>query len=110
VDGEPFGLVLTGDPGWYRDAACREHPELSWFVTRGGDWRAPRRVCEQCLCLYECRNWSLEQDHRLQGIWGGWGEQDRARWRAERDRPPEPPDPRGRPKIRWHDPGAWRLA
>jgi WhiB family redox-sensing transcriptional regulator len=82
---EPRQLVeLVGyvTPAWHRDAACKEHPELSWFPGRGRDPRAVKRVCESCLVVDLCRAWALSQPEPLVGIWGGLTANERRKLRA----------------------------
>jgi len=74
-------LLVWGKPAWHADAACREHPELSWFPAPGEDLAAAKAVCESCLVVAECRSWSLAQGPELQGIWGGLSGQERRRRR-----------------------------
>jgi WhiB family redox-sensing transcriptional regulator len=84
---EPLGLVGYVTPAWHRDAACKEHPELSWFPGRGRDPRAVKRVCESCLVVDLCRAWALSQPEPLVGIWGGLTEKERRKLRASRATP-----------------------
>ena len=57
--GTLIDLVARGSPAWHKDAACREHPELSWFPERGEDVRPAKRVCEACLVCRVCREWAV---------------------------------------------------
>jgi WhiB family redox-sensing transcriptional regulator len=84
---EPLELVGYVTPAWHRDAACKEHPELSWFPGRGRDPRAVKRVCESCLVVDLCRAWALSQPEPLVGIWGGLTEKERRRLRTNRAAP-----------------------
>jgi len=70
-------LLAGGHPAWHADAACREHPELTWFPERGEDATAARAVCSTCLVLGECRSWALAQGGGLVGLWGGLSGQER---------------------------------
>jgi len=54
-------LIASGTPAWHADAACKEHPDLSWFPERGEDSTAAKAVCESCLVTAECRSWALAQ-------------------------------------------------
>ena len=74
-------LLASGHPAWHADAACKEHPELSWFPELGEDSTAAKAVCSTCLVVAECRSWSLAQGPALQGIWGGLSGQERRRRR-----------------------------
>ncbi len=67
-----------------RDAACREHPELSWFPEKGALAWPAKAICEEYLVLYECREWSMAQSADLEGVWGGLGRRERARLRADK--------------------------
>jgi WhiB family redox-sensing transcriptional regulator len=66
-----FDLLAGRRPAWQADAACREHPEVSWFSSRGGDQREAKAICKGCLVLDDCRSWALAQDPWLAGVWGG---------------------------------------
>jgi WhiB family redox-sensing transcriptional regulator len=77
-------LIGCGIPTWHRDAACKEHPELSWFPGRGQDVRPVKRVCRSCLVVDLCRAWALTQPQPPAGIWGGLTEGER---RSLRTRP-----------------------
>ena len=103
-------LAARGNPAWHRDAACKEAPaEVSWFPPRGADVRPAIRVCQTCLCQYECRAWSLGQDAGLRGIWGGWSENDRRKWRAERHAEAKEVEIRRQsPRPTPMRPGGWR--
>jgi WhiB family redox-sensing transcriptional regulator len=75
-------LIQYVTPAWHRDAACKEHPELSWFPMRGRDARPVKRVCESCLVVDLCRSWALSQPEPLVGIWGGLTARERRKLRA----------------------------
>jgi WhiB family redox-sensing transcriptional regulator len=66
-------LDLLSLPAWHAEAACREHPGVTWFPERapGADssGRKAKAVCRRCLVVDECRAWATEHDQR--GIWGG---------------------------------------
>lgn len=55
-------------PEWHKDAACREHPELSWFPTRGDTRTAQAAVCRTCLVRAECAEAGAQE---TEGIWAG---------------------------------------
>ena len=83
--GDLFDLLRRGSPAWHKDAACKEAPpEVSWFPAHGQRGLAAKRVCQRCLCLYECRAWALGQGAELAGIWGGLDERERRAVRAGR--------------------------
>lgn len=72
---------LTGRPAWMADALCREHPEVSWFVSRGEDVRPAKAICSRCLVRDECLAYALEQGVYCNGFWGGTSERERRRLR-----------------------------
>ncbi len=74
-------LLARGTPAWHADAACLEHPELSWFPAHGEDQTAAKAVCTGCLVVAECGSWALAQGPELQGIWAGMSGQERKRRR-----------------------------
>jgi WhiB family redox-sensing transcriptional regulator len=62
---------VLGDPQpWMRDALCREHPEVSFFVERGEDVRPAKALCSACLVRGECIAYAAAQGFEF-GIWGG---------------------------------------
>jgi len=70
-------------PAFMSDAACREHPEISWFPERGDDVRPAKAVCAACLVQAECAAYAATFAlNDLQGIWGGMSgnERRRRRW------------------------------
>jgi WhiB family redox-sensing transcriptional regulator len=71
---DPYELagldLLPLRPAWMRDALCREHPEVSFFIERGGAVAAAIAVCSDCLVRAECLRYALDHDER-DGIWGG---------------------------------------
>ena len=66
--------LLASRPEWMADAACREHPELDWFPTRGDNVNAVRAVCAACLVRPECAEYGARERF---GIWGGVSERGR---------------------------------
>lgn len=81
---EPFDVAaLLARPAWHADAACREHPELSWFAERGQSGTAAKQVCEGCLVRDECRAYALA-DSTLSGVWGAMSEPERREARKVR--------------------------
>jgi Transcription factor WhiB len=70
-------LARTGRPAWWRDAACREHPAISWCPERGESCVEAKRVCQRCLVQRECLAWSLARPEALCGIFGGWSRRQR---------------------------------
>lgn len=93
--GDPSDLLdLTGfvdqlvdRPAWHADAACREHPDMTWFPGRGDDQQAARDVCEGCLVRAECETYARAQPAWLEGIWGGTSARQRRRRRQGREQP-----------------------
>ena len=69
--------LLTHRPAFHADAACVEHPELTWFPPRGADLGPVKAVCASCLVLAECRTWALAQGPQLAGVWGGLSDRER---------------------------------
>ncbi|MBU6315705.1 MAG: WhiB family transcriptional regulator [Acidobacteria bacterium] len=88
TEGGTVGLpdleVLLGRPDWHRDAACLEHPELSWFPARGDNAGlvAAIAVCRRCLVRAECLQFALETPDTV-GVWGGTTARQRAALRRE---------------------------
>jgi WhiB family transcriptional regulator, redox-sensing transcriptional regulator len=74
-------LDLMEGPAWMTQAACKNHPEVSWFPRKGGGRREEqaKRICAGCPVRYTCLLWALERGSDLQGIWGGRGAQTRAK-------------------------------
>ena len=71
-------------PPWHADAACREHPELTWFPERGQPTEPAKTVCAGCLVATECRSAGI--DGRELGIWGGLSERNRRQLRQDAQR------------------------
>jgi hypothetical protein len=78
VDAAALVMALRLRPAWHLDAACREHPELSWFPDRGVPLTAARQVCDKCLVRSECTTAGMREDY---GVWGGLSIQQRVRLR-----------------------------
>lgn len=49
-DDLPDLTSLLNRPAWHADAACREHPELTWFPARGESVNAAKAVCAGAWC------------------------------------------------------------
>ena len=75
-DAPPLIDVLLRRPAWHADAACRDHPELSWFPGRGEPLDQPRAVCAGCLVRDECLAAALE-DPAMHGVRAGTSERER---------------------------------
>ena len=84
VPGEraPSLFELLARPSWMADAACKEHPDLSWFVGKGVSVRRQRAVCQQCLVRDECLDYALDGRDQY-GMWGGLTLPERRRLRAD---------------------------
>ncbi|MFT3854792.1 MAG: WhiB family transcriptional regulator [Ilumatobacteraceae bacterium] len=78
-------LATLHPPAWHADAACREHPELTWFPARGGaaDVAAAVAICDTCLVRDECLA-DADQRHERLGIWGGTTARQRRRRPGQR--------------------------
>lgn len=68
-------------PAWHADAACKEHPEITWFPARGKRSERAKAICAGCLVRNECLDYAV--DHELtdgdrHGIWGGLPPHERA--------------------------------
>lgn len=67
---------LVSRPAWMAKAACRDHPEVSFFPVRGESTGAPAKaVCRSCSVRAECYAYAVEHEER--GIWGGTSERER---------------------------------
>jgi WhiB family redox-sensing transcriptional regulator len=66
---DALGLHGLRSP-WMRDAACREHPETTFFSSLGEPSEPARTVCQRCLVPDECLAFALEHDER-NGVWCG---------------------------------------
>ena len=75
-------LALAKPPAWHADAACKEHPEVTWFPGRGEHPGPAIAICRGCLVVGECLRWAIEAGPRLHGIWGGMTETQRRQFRA----------------------------
>lgn len=80
ISADPLAELLGWlRPAFHADAACREHPELSWFPERGESVVEQRRVCAGCLVSVECRQ---AGEAEAFGLWGGASGRDRKTARA----------------------------
>ena len=73
LDAVDLLLTLADKPPWMADAACKEHPELNWWPTRGEDVTQPKAVCAACLVRDDCIAYALTLPSSEDGggIWGG---------------------------------------
>lgn len=62
--------------GWELDAACLEHPEISFVPDAPADVDAARAVCGRCLVVGECLAWALTNHEG--GVCGGTTSDERA--------------------------------
>lgn len=84
-DEDIASLLESSRPSWHADAACKEAPDdITWFPERGQPSGPAKKVCGRCLVVEECLAWSLEQDSKLDGIWGGLSRSDRVVLRRQR--------------------------
>ncbi len=75
--------LLTARPAWHADAACREHPDLSWHPELGESAGPAKAVCSGCLVRDDCRAYALAGPE-LAGIWGGLSDRERREARKVR--------------------------
>src|SRR5579875_159663 len=68
--GELLDLVRSR-PSWHARAACRKHPEISWFPEPGESAADAVAVCGTCPVVGECLEWAMAQGSTLAGVWGG---------------------------------------
>lgn len=72
---------ILGRPDWMKDAACREHPEVSFFPSTGEHTDPAKAVCRGCLVRAECLEMALSQWGPTTGVWGGLSERERKQLR-----------------------------
>jgi hypothetical protein len=60
------------------DRACRD-TDLDWYPGRGARLDEHKTVCAGCPQLAPCRDWGIR--HELYGVFGGLGQNERARIR-----------------------------
>lgn len=82
--GDPLDLWdalgdLLAAPEWHKDAACKEHPGLSFFPERGEPTDAAKAVCTGCLVKAECLQVGRAEES---GIWGGTSANQRRKIRS----------------------------
>lgn len=79
-----MGLAEAEDQNWRAQALCsRSEPEL-WFAVGALEHKIAKSVCRRCPVRQECLNYAMEApvDH---GIWGGFTERERRRYRRRND-------------------------
>jgi WhiB family redox-sensing transcriptional regulator len=79
VAGVDLVAALLDPETWKLDAACREHPELSWVPERGESVDAQLEVCAGCLVRAECLAYVRRTAPAMPGIWGGTTARERRR-------------------------------
>lgn len=89
-------LALLRRPTWQADGSCREHPEVTWFPTRGQSTEPARRICLTCIVRPECAEWAAGQGVELQGVWGGLSREERLAGITTPRPVADPPPPRCR--------------
>lgn len=78
--------VLPPRPAWHPRAACRGHPEVNFFPSRGEPNDAAKAVCAGCPVREECL--AFAQEERIEhGMWGGLSTHQRQAQRAKRTGP-----------------------
>ncbi len=77
-------IVRHGRPGWMSDAACREHPEITWFPASAEEGLKAKSICYGCLVMDTCREYAIE--HCESGVWGGMTDGERHRFAGARNR------------------------
>jgi hypothetical protein len=56
----PVLADLVRRPGWMRDAACREHPSVTWHPDRGEPTEPAKAICRGCLVRVQCLAYALD--------------------------------------------------
>jgi len=81
--GAAIGSLLDaiGRPEWMADAACRGHPELTWFPGRRVDERPAVQICGGCPVRQECLDYAVGHGELLRGVWGGLSPRERRQLR-----------------------------
>jgi WhiB family redox-sensing transcriptional regulator len=78
-----FSLLASITPAWHADALCREHPEVDFFPTKGGQSERAKGICARCLVSAQCLEWALDEPAWLPGVWGGTTAADRRKLRRK---------------------------
>lgn len=74
---------LPDRPEWQADGACVGVDPEVFFPKRGGNYKAAKEICAQCVVVDECLEYALERNIR-HGTWGGKSEKQRRVIRRER--------------------------
>ena len=74
--------LISRQPAWMRDAACREHPDINWFPHPGETSGPAKEVCGQCLVREDCGTFAANLGADVEGVWGGMTQRERRRTRA----------------------------
>lgn len=80
-------LTIVGKPPWFYDRpdrACAGIPTSVFFPDGGGASEAAQQICMPCPFKADCLRFALDND--VEGVWGGTGQNERARMRARRRR------------------------
>lgn len=85
---EPFDLRWS-PPAWHELAACRSHPEVTFFPATGQPTAPAKALCAGCPVRQECLADALRDPHRA-GVWGGTAPRERAALRAAAGNQPWP--------------------
>lgn len=81
-----ISLAYERAPAWHARAACRDHPNLSWFIAPGEGGAEQKAICQTCPVFAEC---ALAGASASDGIWAGLSARarrmprKRAGWRVE---------------------------
>jgi WhiB family redox-sensing transcriptional regulator len=82
VSALPFENVARPGP-WRARGACTVVPTEMFFPERGVSLEPAKAVCGACPVSAQCREYALGVAE-LKGVWGGLGERERRRLRAQR--------------------------
>jgi WhiB family redox-sensing transcriptional regulator len=86
--GLPFEEVPPPGP-WRARGACAAVPTEVFFPGRGASLEAAKGVCRACPVIDACRAYAIPLAE-LKGVWGGLGEVERRRLRAQGAEAPPP--------------------
>lgn len=73
---------LLRPPAWHRDAACLEHPEVTFFLDKGQSAAPALAVCAGCLAVENCKAYAVDTGQQA-GVWGGTSPRGRRALRRE---------------------------